>query len=493
VAGGNDASSIVADALWLDYDDDGRLDLLVGRFGTPILWRNEGSPEGAGVPRFVDVSEAAGLTARANTIAVIAFDADGDGWLDLLFGNYFPNADLLDLDHPHVLPEDLDDAHNGGGLTLWKNVASAGAPGGRGFVDVTEEAGLAGHTGWSLDLGHGDLDNDGDPDLYVASDYGTDRLFINRGDGIFEDVTEERLGFDTKKGMNVDMADYDGNGYLDVYVTNITDEYMKECNMLWANLGPDGFLDLSKETGTCDTDWGWGAKFGDFDHDGWVDLFAVSGLRSAGDENYIPVLLEMLITPGIDFSDLHSYPDIGDMTWSGYQPQRLFRNLGDGTFREMAAEAGIDNLLDGRGVGVADFDHDGRLDIVQTNARQRVLLHRNVTAGSTDGGHWLAVRLRGAGAGSGGSNRHGIGARVTVTLADGRSVFREVDGGNGYAGQSSTEVHFGLGRGLGEAKAIESIEVRWPGGRVDGVKAEEGAPAVPVDTRVTIVEGKGVE
>jgi hypothetical protein len=515
VAGGNDAASIVADALWLDYDDDGRLDLLVARFGTPLLWRNDGiapvslgpSPPAQGerdasaqpstserrVPRFADVSEAAGLTAPANTIAVIAFDADGDGWLDLLFGNYFPDVDLLDLDDPHVLPEDLDDAHNGGGLTLWKNVAKEGAPGGRAFVDVTEEAGLAGHTGWSLDVGHGDLDNDGDPDVYVASDYGTDRLFINRGDGTFGDATERLLGgFDTKKGMNVDMADYDGNGYLDVYVTNITDEYMKECNMLWANLGPDGFLDLSKETGTCDTDWGWGAKFGDFDNDGWVDLFAVAGLRSAGEENYIPVLLEMLITPGVDFSDLHSYPDIGEMTWSGYQPQRLFRNLGDGTFREMAAEAGIDNLLDGRGAGAADFDHDGRLDLVQTNARERVLLHRNVTESP---GRWLAVRLRGAGAGArgpdqtGGSNRAGIGARVTVTLAGGRSLFREVDGGNGYAGQSSTEAHFGLG----EATWIESIEVRWPSGRVDVVKGEAGAPAVRLDSRVTIAEGKGLE
>src|SRR5690606_32533506 len=112
---------------------------------------------------------------------------------------------------PNVLPEDLDDAHNGGGLTLWRNVPSDDAPGGRAFVDVTAAAGLAGHTGWSLDVGHGDLDNDGDPDVYVAGDYGTDRLFINRGDGTFQDVTEERLGFDTKKGMNVDMADYDGN------------------------------------------------------------------------------------------------------------------------------------------------------------------------------------------------------------------------------------------------------------------------------------------
>lgn len=521
VAGGNTTEAIVADALWLDFDDDGRLDLLVARFGTPLLYRNLEpppsssssadrfeAPEGAegrgrSPVRFQEVSAEAGLTEFGNTIAVIAFDYDGDGWLDLLFGNYFRPVDLLDLDTRHVLPNDLDGADNGGGVTLWRNVPGGSeATGGRAFVEVTEAEGLAGHTGWSLDLGHADLDDDGDQDVYVAGDYGTDRLFLNRGPGAreegeptFVDVTEEALGgLDTKKGMNVDMGDYDRDGFLDVYVTNITDEYMRECNMLWHNLGPaeEGgpptFLDLSSETGTCDTDWGWAAKFADFDNDGWEDLYVVNGLRSAGEENYIPLLLETIITPGVDFSDLDSYPDIGERTWSGYQPQRLFRNLGDGTFREMAAEAGVANDLDGRGIGVADFDSDGRLDLLQTNARQPSLLYRNVTG---DAGRWLELRLVGAGVAAGGSNRQAIGARVTVTTRGGERFLRQVNGGNGYASQSTTRLHFGLG----DAEAVERVEIRWPRGprgQVEVLEAEEGRPPVPLDAVVRIEEGEGV-
>ncbi|HUO86663.1 MAG TPA: VCBS repeat-containing protein, partial [Thermoanaerobaculia bacterium] len=270
VGGGNDADSIVADALWFDHDNNGRRDLLVARFGTPLFYRNLG-PDADGVVRFEEAAARVGLTAFANTIAVIAFDVDGDGFLDLVFGNYFQPANLLALDTPHVLPEDLDDAHNGGGLTLWKNVPAEG--GGRAFVDVTEAAGLAGHTGWSLDVGHGDLDGDGDQDLYVAGDYGTARLFWNDGDGTFTDGTEAAIGFDTRKGMNVDMGDYDRDGRLDVFVTNITDETMRECNFLWHNEGDGTFTDLSRETGTCDSDWGWAGKFADLDNDGWEDIF----------------------------------------------------------------------------------------------------------------------------------------------------------------------------------------------------------------------------
>jgi hypothetical protein len=288
--------------------------------------------------------------------------------------------------------------------------------------------------------------------------------------------------------MNADMADFDRDGHLDVYVTNITDEYMKECNMLWHNAGPgpDGptFLDVSAETGTCDTDWGWAAKFGDFDNDGWEDLFVVNGLRSAGEGNYIPLLLETIITPGIDFSDLDSYPDIGERTWSGYQKQRLFRNLGDGTFREMAEEAGVATDLDGRGIGVADFDSDGRLDLYQSNQRRESLLFRNVTESA---GRWVQLRLVGAGARAGGSNRSAIGARVTVT-AGGETYLREVNGGNGYAGQSTTRLHFGLGN----AEAVEKIEIRWPSGRVEVLEPKEGKPPVPLDAVSVIEEGKGV-
>ena len=461
VGGGNDARSIVADALWFDADNDGALDLVLARFGSPVLYRNEGKG------KFKEVSAGSGLDKFANTIAAIAFDYDNDGRLDLLLGNYFPPVNLIDLPTPHVLPNNLDQADNGGGVSLWRNVTEKSKI---RFLDVTEKAGLARHTGWTLDAGHADLDNDGWQDLYLAGDYGTDRLFWNNGDGTFRDGTREAVGIDTRKGMNVDVGDYDRDGWLDVYVTNITDEYMKECNMLWHNNGNRTFSDLSKETGTCNTLWGWAAKFGDFDNDGWEDLFVVNGLRSAGPENYIPVLVEMIITPDIDFTDVRNWPAIGNRTWSGFQKKKLFRNLGDQSFKEVSAQAGVDNDQDGRGIGMADFDQDGRLDLYQTNANQPALFYRNVTDGT---GSWLALKLVGTK-----SNRDAIGARVTVK-ANGQTWIREVNGGNGYAGQSSTLVHVGLG----SAGKIDAVEIRWPSGKVEKV-------AAPLNKITTIQESK---
>ena len=477
VAGGNDHLDIVSDAVWLDYDNDGWEDLLVARFGTPILYHNERNG------RFRDVTKTSGLHKFGNTLAVIAFDYDNDGRLDLLFGNYFKPANLIELKDPHVLPDNLDQATNGGGVTLWHN-EGWNAQGEVRFSDATAKAGLDKHTGWTLDVGHADLDNDGWQDVYLADDYGTDRLFWNNRDGTFTDGTEKAIGIDTKKGMNVDVADYDHDGWLDVYVTNITDEYMKECNMLWHNNGagssdrPGGgrptFTDVSRETGTCSTLWGWGAKFADFDDDGWEDLFVADGLRSAGPRDYVPVLLEMIIRPGVDFTDLASWPDIGDMSWSGHQKKKLFRNLGNGSFREVAAQAGVDNDLDGRGIGIADLDGDGRLDVVETNAGQPSLLYHNVTASP---GHWIELQLEGTR-----SNRDAIGARATVA-AGGLKLLREVDGGNGYSSQSSRRLHFGLGKGLAPEAKVE-VEIRWPSGRVERVR-------VPVDHLSRVHEGSG--
>ncbi len=474
VAGGNEPLAIVADGLWLDADNDGRRDLLVARFGTPLLYRNLGGG------RFQDVSAGSGLDEFANTIAAIAFDADGDGRLDVLLGNYFKPVNLIELPTPHVLPDNLDAASNGGGVSLWRNVTEPGSAKLR-FVEVTEAAGLAGHTGWTLDLGHADLDDDGDQDVYVAGDYGTDRLFWNLGPDAagtprFEDATRVAIGIDTRKGMNVDVGDYDRDGRLDVYVTNITDEYMRECNMLWHNEGPgpDGkvrFTDVSKETATCNTLWGWAAKFGDFDNDGWEDIFAVDGLRSAGPENYIPVLLEMIIKPGIDFTDVRLWPAIGDRTWSGYQKKKLFRNLGGQAFKEVSGEAGVDNDLDGRGIGMADLDGDGLLDLYQTNAAQPALLFRNA---APKPGHWLGLKLAGTR-----SNRDAIGARVVVR-AGAESWLREVNGGNAYASQSTTRLHVGLGT----VDKVDAVEVRWPSGLREVFK-------VLVDRYSTLEEGKG--
>jgi hypothetical protein len=453
----NDGRSIVSDAMWFDYDNDGRRDLLVARFGTPRLYHNEGPGT------FRDVTAQSGLTAFANTIAAIALDYDNDGRLDVLFGNYFKPVDLFDLRDPHILPTDLDNAANGGGVALYRNL------GGGRFSDVTAAARLARPTGWTLDVGHGDFDNDGRPDIYVASDYGTDRLFMNNGDGTFRDVTAKAIGIDTKKGMNVDVADYDNDGWLDVYVTNITDEYMRECNMLWHNNHDGTFTDVAKETGTCETGWGWAAKFADVDNDGWSDLFVVNGLRSAGPENFIPTLLEMIVRPGVDFSDLRSWPPIGNRSWSGYQRKKLFRNVNGHAFADVAAPARVDNDRDGRGIGVADFDNDGRLEWLQTNANQPSLLVHNVTRGA---GHWIELKLVGTR-----SNRDAIGARVLVETASG-SQLRQVDGGNGYASQSSSRIHFGLG----PTTAIRAITIRWPSGLVERVSA-------PVDRVTTIREG----
>jgi hypothetical protein len=460
VAGGNDAASIVSDALWFDYDNDGKLDLLVARFGTPILYHNEGNG------KFRDVTATSGLNKFANTIAVIAVDYDNDGYLDLVFANYFKPVNLLDLKDPHVLPNDLDNATNGGGVTLWRNTGKGS------FEDVTEKAGLGKVNGWALDAGHGDFNNDGLQDLYIACDYGTDHVFLNNGDGTFREVTEKATGWDTKKGMNVDVADYDNDGWLDVYVTNITDEYMKECNMLWHNNGDGTFTDVAKETGTCETGWGWAAKFADFDNDGWQDLFVVNGLRSAGPESYVPMLLPFLTTPGVDFSDLNGWPEIGNRSWSGYQKKRLFRNLGSGAFQDVAGEAGVNNNLDGRGIGVADFDNDGRLDFVQTNADQPLLLFHNVTPKP---GNWIELKLIGVK-----SNRDAIGARVTVE-AGGLRQIREVDGGNGYASESTRRVHFGLGSGT----KLDRVEIRWPSGLKQQV-------VVPINRISYIEEGTGV-
>ncbi len=463
VSGGNDARSIVADALWFDYDNDGWQDLLVARFGTPILYHNEKNG------KFRDVTASSGFNKFGNTIAVMAVDYDGDGLLDVMLGNYFKPLNLIDLPDPHVLPNDLDNAINGGGVTFWRNTGKGS------FVDVTEKTGFAKHTGWTLDLGHADFNNDGLQDIYLACDYGTDRIFFNKGDGTFEDVTEKSIGFDTRKGMNVDVADYDNDGWLDIYVTNITDEYMKECNMLWHNNHDGTFTDVSKETNTCATLWGWAAKFGDFDNDGWPDLFVVNGLRSASKENYIPVLLEMMIKPGIDFTDVRLWPNIGNMTWSGYQKKKMFHNLGGQTFKEISAEAGVDNELDGRGIGMADFDNDGLLDLYQVNADQMALLYKGATTG---GGNWVQLSLQGA---TPGSNRDAIGSRVKIT-AGGLTQIQELNGGNGYAGQSSKRLHFGIGK----AAKVDAIEIRWPDGRVE----KPAPPAVNKATR--ILQGRAI-
>ncbi len=445
VAAGNDDANASADALWFDREGDGDPDLLVVRFGQSLIYDNQGDGT------FRNVTAGSGLATYANAITALAFDYDGDGDLDLVTGNYFAPVNLFDPETPHFFPESFETAANGGGLTLYRNRGDGT------FEDVTVAAGLAGHTGWTLDLGHADADWDGDEDLYVAADFGTDRFFVNNGDGTFTDATEEAIGIDTKKGMNADWGDYDGDGLFDVYVTNITDEYMREGNFLWRNEGDRTFTDVAQETGTWDTGWGWAGKFFDADNDGWLDLYVVNGWVSAGEGNYVVDIFELILERKPDLSDARLWPPMGDKSLSGYQHNELLRNLGGSLFRDVAAEHGVDSLRDGRGVAVADFDRDGRQDLFVANADALPHLFRNRAPRAP----WIAFELTGAG-----PNLAAVGAKVRLT-AGGRTRVAFVDGGNGFAGQSSPRLHFGLGDvpvATGEVPKIDKVEVLWPSG-----------------------------
>ncbi len=459
IANGNDASNASADALWFDYNNDGRLDLLVVRFGHSLLFENLGDGT------FRDVSTRAGLNQQyLNSIVAIAFDYDRDGYLDILFGNYFQPVNLFNPSTPHFFPESFETANNGGGVTLYHNNGDGT------FTEVTDKAGLR-CSGWVLDLGHADVDHDGDDDLYVAVDFGQDRFFVNNGDGTFSDMTEKTIGVDTKKGMNADWGDFNNDGLFDVYVTNITDEYMREGNFLWKNNGDLTFTDVARETGTYDTGWGWAGKFFDYDNDGWLDLYVVNGWVSAGEENYVVDIFQLITSPNVDLSDARKWPPMGNKTLSGYQEKCLFHNQEGTQFTNEAARHGLNSKLDGRGIAVADFDNDGRLDLLVSNANAKPLLYRNL---QPTGNRWAQFSLQGTR-----SNPLAVGARLWIT-AGGQTQVGFVNGGNGFASQSSMRVHFGLGK----AMLIERLEVAWPSG------VRQTFTNLQPDRIYTIVEGQ---
>ncbi len=458
VAAGNDAANASADALWLDFDADGRPDLMVVRFGQNQLFRNVDGR------RFKDVTAEVGLTGYFNAITAAAFDYDRDGDLDILTGNYFQPVNIFKPESPRFFPESFETADNGGGLTLFRNDQ------GRRFTNVTGRAGLTSR-GWVLDVGHADADNDGDDDLYVAVDFGTDRFYVNNGDGTFTDRTEKAIGIDTKKGMNAEWGDFDGDLLLDVYVTNITDDYMREGNFLWRNNGNLTFTDVSRETGTWDTGWGWGAQFFDYDHDGWLDLYVMNGWVSAGSDSYVPDIFAMIVKPGIDLADLRNWPPMGSKSLSGYQKKRLFHNERGQSFTDHAARHGLDSTRDGRGVAVADFDNDGRLDLFVANANGLPFLYRNCLP---DQRHWIELVLQASG-----KNPGAVGAQVRVT-AGGRTQLRFVSGGNGFAAQGTTRIHVGLA----DAPSVDKVEVRWPSG------AQQVFTNVPANRIHVLEEGR---
>ena len=459
VADSNDVNNATADCLWFDFNNDGRPDLLVIRFGHNQLFQNMGGG------KFKDVSKQAGIDRYSNAITAVAFDYDRDGKIDLFVGSYFQPINIFNPETPRFFPESFETANNGGGVTVYHNNGNGT------FTDVTNKTGLQ-TSGWTLDLGHADADNDGFDDLYVACDFGTDRFFHNNGDGTFTDITEKAIGIDSKKGMNVDWGDFDNDGLLDIYVTNITDDYMREGNFLWHNNGNLTFSDVSRETNTSETGWGWGSKFFDYDNDGWLDLYVVNGWVSAGKESYVPDIFDMVTKPGIDFADARNWPPMGNKSLSGYEKKKLFHNEKGQIFKDEAARHGVDSVRDGRGISIADFDNDGRLDMFVANANGDPYLYRNT---ETTANHWVQFALQGTK-----SNKAAVGAQVRLK-AGGMTRLQFISGGNSFAGQSSNRVQFGLG----EVAKIDQIEVRWPMGQ------REVFTGLQADKLNKIVEGSG--
>jgi hypothetical protein len=429
-----------------DYDNDGWIDLYVTNVGPNLLYHN--NRDGT----FTDVTRAAGVgSARFGASCAFA-DVDRDGYVDLFVTNYVdarpdnnpfcgdPANRIRTYCHPlNFAPLTSVLYHNNGDGT---------------FTDVTPEAGIAAHRGNGLGVVVGDYDDDGWPDVFVANDGTPNFLYHNEGRGIFKEVglfAGVAVASDGKPraGMGTDFGDYDGDGRLDLFVTN----HELEMHTLFRNLGGGLFEDVTSRSGIGLPTLpfvGFGALFLDYDNDGDLDLAIVNG---------------------------HVLNNSGHFRPGSREAQRklLFRNDGGGRFTEVGALSGPGFATEavGRGLASADIDNDGYLDLLVTNNGGPADLLRN--EGGT-GNNALLVRTVGTR-----SNRDGIGARLRLT-AGGVTQIREVKAGSSYLGQSDVRVHFGLGR----ASQIDQLEVRWPAGDTDIVRN------VAVNQILTIVEGKGV-
>jgi enediyne biosynthesis protein E4 len=478
---------------WGDYDNDGFPDLYVVREGSGnLLFHNvpmldeHGRQvlDASGVPRrtFVNVTDSAGVGYVGYGVGALWFDFDHDGKLDLLVANYFPShyvdsnhaetPERLDLWHvkgTSFMPESFNDARNGGGVLLYHNDGN-----GR-FTEIHKSVGLT-DTGWALSVGAADLTDEGWPDIYVANDFGADDLYINIPGGPYGrrfvrvegGITADKVGRDTKKGMNVDFGDFDHSGHLSIYVTNIVrPRILPEGNMLWVSrsdssrVGGRNFTDKAEQLGVHDCGWGWGAKFVDVNNDGWLDLFVLNGFISANPQkSYWYELQNMVSDYRTIIADAKNWPPIEDKSLSGYQKSCLFVQDA-GRFHDVAESAGITDEYDGRGVAVADFKNDGTADFFVSNQGQPALLYlnelyHNCTSHSCP--HWIGLTLHGNGTSS---NRDAIGARV-VLESDLGTQTSEVSRGNGFASQSDPRVRFGLGKNI----AIRQLRIFWPDGEV---------------------------
>lgn len=466
-----------------DFNEDGRIDLLVHYWGrTPIIFLRTGS-------EYRPV-ELAARVERWYTNAATTADLDGDGHVDVVVTNYFQDgAPLLDRSSRERIhmQHSMSRANNAGQVHVFRH-ASGSRRDGVALQEVEAlPSGFA--TGWALAVGAADLDGDLLPELYIANDFGPDRLFHNRstpgqlrfapiyGRKDFTTPSSKIVGRDSFKGMGVDFGDLNGDGRLDFVVSNIAAEYaLLESHFAFVSDGDPAlmqagiapYVDNSEPLGLSRSDWGWDFRIVDFNNDAVPELIQATGFIK-GQTNRWAEVQELAI--GND--ELLSYPEVwgrfvpgDDLSGQAHMP--FYVKAHDGRYYDVAHAVGVGHPQVSRGIAVADVDGDGDLDYAVANQWEDSYLYTNRCNAC---GAFLGLHLRlpvyaakhaPTGARRGhpiGLSRPAIGATARVYLPDGRFLVGEVDGGSGHTGKRSPDLHFGLGD-LPAGDPVR-VEVRW--------------------------------
>ena len=439
-----------------DYNNDGWPDIYVTNFGKNRLYRNNHNGT------FTDVAKQAGVQLGNWSTGATFGDYDGDGRLDL----FVPGYVHYDMQHPPI----PGTAAVGYSFCQFRGVSAMCGPrglegepdhlfhnnGNGTFTDVSVKAGVSDpNRYYGMTAVFADLNNDGKVDLAVADDSTPNYLYINKGNGTFEDdsyASGFALNNDGREiaGMGVAVGDYRNNGLLDLEVTDFSDDY----DVLYRNDGDANFTDVSYQVGIAQDTipfLGWGTAFLDFDNDGWKDLMMING---------------------------HVYPQVDQHDWGTSFAQRplLFRNI-DGKRFELVPPVegtGLADVVAGRGAAFGDLFNDGKIDVVINVLDGHPVLLRNV---SNNHNHWVELKLIGGPK----SPRDAVGATVYL-VANGMRQRGDVLSGGSYMSSSDQRVHFGLG----DATKVDSVEIHWPSGSVEKLTL----PAV--DRIFTIEEGKGI-